>query len=316
MKEIGGYLELEHLSGSHYHEGALKINCARNAIVLNAKLSKAKRVFLPYYLCSSVKNALADHGIECRFYRVDENFHPMIDNKTEKNDMLLIVNFFGQLDLESAAHAFRDRAMILFDNTQAFFEKPPENTDAVYSCRKYFGVPDGAYLYTKNIVNAPSLKPAAVSSLCGHLLGRLEDTASAHLEEHRKNDQSFAGKPIEGMSLFTENILRAVDYASVSEKRRQNFSRLHDSLKNMNPLNLRFPVGPFAYPFYTENGIELRKKLAQKKIYVPTLWPDVLKMPDNSTEKRYAENILPLPCDQRYGSDDMDLILEALEACI
>lgn len=37
---------------------------------------------------------------------------------------------------------------IILDNTQSFFQKPISGIDTIYSCRKYFGVPDGAYLST------------------------------------------------------------------------------------------------------------------------------------------------------------------------
>ena len=57
--------------------------------------------------------------------------------------------------------------------------------------------------------------------------------------------------------------------------------------------------------------MELKKRLAEKKIYVATLWPNVLKC-DGALEKDYAENILPLPCDQSYDVNDMKRIAAAL----
>ena len=37
---------------------------------------------------------------------------------------------------------------VIIDNVQAYFQRPIEGFDTLYSCRKYFGVPDGAVLYT------------------------------------------------------------------------------------------------------------------------------------------------------------------------
>ena len=37
---------------------------------------------------------------------------------------------------------------IIIDNTQAFFSRPLPEIDTFYTCRKFFGVADGAYLYT------------------------------------------------------------------------------------------------------------------------------------------------------------------------
>ena len=57
--------------------------------------------------------------------------------------------------------------------------------------------------------------------------------------------------------------------------------------------------------------MRIKKELAAKKIYVPTLWPNVLDLED-SLEKDFAENILPLPCDQRYDAEDMEMIIKQL----
>jgi hypothetical protein len=85
----------------------------------------------------------------------------------------------------------------------------------------------------------------------------------------------------------------------------------------MNKLRLITPEGAFAYPFYLEKGVEIRKELAAKKIYIPTLWPNVLEdTPESSLEYDYAANILPLPCDQRYGIKDMKYMINCLKVSL
>ena len=39
-------------------------------------------------------------------------------------------------------------------------------------------------------------------------------------------------------------------------------------------------------------------------------------MPEDSLEFDYAANILPLPCDQRYSPEDMDIVAEVLKLCL
>ena len=47
------------------------------------------------------------------------------------------------------------------------------------------------------------------------------------------------------------------------------------------------------------------------------LWPNVLEDVEYGTlEYRYATDILPLPCDQRYGMEDMNRIVEAVKDAI
>ena len=98
------------------------------------------------------------------------------------------------------------------------------------------------------------------------------------------------------------------------EKRTQNYDYLYERLGDMNRLNLKKIEGAFAYPLFIENGSQIRKKLIAQKIYIPTLWPNVLSdMGFESLEYQYANDILPLPCDQRYGFDDMQRICEVLK---
>ena len=67
------------------------------------------------------------------------------------------------------------------------------------------------------------------------------------------------------------------------------------------------------YPLYIANGADIRKKLQEEKIYIPTLWPDVFDV-CNETDLEYdmAKNILPIPCDQRYEFEDMKFIVDEI----
>lgn len=67
------------------------------------------------------------------------------------------------------------------------------------------------------------------------------------------------------------------------------------------------------YPFLVENGAMLRKRLLKEKIYIPLLWPNVIQdLNPIDIEYKLADNILPLPCDQRYTIKDMDYIVEKI----
>jgi hypothetical protein len=84
--------------------------------------------------------------------------------------------------------------------------------------------------------------------------------------------------------------------------------------QRLQSVSLREIEGAFAYPLLLENGATLRKVLQQKRIYIPTLWPNVLSdMPRDSTEYKFAADILPLPCDQRYNKQDILFIIKLIE---
>ena len=63
-------------------------------------------------------------------------------------EWLLYVNYFGIASDDLLVEVKRRWPRVIFDNTQAFFSAPRMDADSynVYSCRKFVGVPDGAYL--------------------------------------------------------------------------------------------------------------------------------------------------------------------------
>ena len=68
------------------------------------------------------------------------------------------------------------------------------------------------------------------------------------------------------------------------------------------------------YPLWLENGASIRKELQKQKLFVPTLWPDVFECCDSdSLEYKMAADILPVPCDQRYDSNDMSIMIELIK---
>ena len=71
------------------------------------------------------------------------------------------------------------------------------------------------------------------------------------------------------------------------------------------------------YPLLVKDGAEIRKRLQEKKIYVPTMWPNVLEsLAHEETEYALAKNILPLPCDQIYDLNDMQYLVKEVYKCL
>ena len=115
------------------------------------------------------------------------------------------------------------------------------------------------------------------------------------------------------MSHLTKNLLHGIEYNSVAKRRQENFDFLNTELGSINELTMKSVYGAFMYPFLVQNGAVLRKKLQKEKIYIPTLWPNVLEeCPEDSLEYHYAADILPIPVDQRYGIEDMKYLVEVI----
>lgn len=311
MKEIGGYIELDTCRHAMLHEDAILLNCGRNALAYLLEAKGIKKLYLPYFLCDSVANVCKKYGVEVAFYHIRENWLPK-DLVIDGDAWLYIVNFYGQITREDLARLADVHNNVIIDNAQAYFDAPLANVDTLYTCRKFFGVSDGAILYTNSKLER-SLKIDESFNRIHYVLGRYERTASEFYEKAAQNNDIFDNEPIKEMSRLTKNLLRSIDYEYVKQVRTNNFAYLHEKLREVNKLNVRLIEGAFMYPLLIDDGMKIRKQLQQMKIYIPTLWPNVLEECEPDTlEYKFAAEILPIPVDQRYGIEDMEYLVEVI----
>lgn len=302
MKEIGGYIELDTYTGPMLYEDGIKLNCGRNALAYIIKAKNINKINVPKFMCDSNDKVLIENGVEVIYYNIGLDFKPQIK---DYDGWLYVVNFYGQLTNEYIVTLGKN---VIVDNAQAYFQHPVKGVDTIYTCRKFFGVPDGAILYTDKLIEI-NLMDESYNRM-NFLLGRFERTASEFYKDYVDNNHFFKDEPIKIMSKLTENLLHGLDYDVIKKKRTENFSYLNSKLASINKLTLKIPEGAFMYPLYIDNGFEIRKKLQDKKIFIPTLWPAVFNLcSENDLEYDMAKNILPIPVDQRYGIDEMNIII-------
>lgn len=311
MKEIGGFIELDHYRLPMLHEDALTLNCGRNALAYLIRAKKIKTLHVPKLICDSVTNLCAKEDVEIKFYSVDSQFRPF-EISIQDGEWIYIVNYYGQIKEGELKEYISDYKNVIIDHAQAYFQEPVCGTDTIYTCRKFFGVADGAFLYTDSLLDEELEQDESFDRM-HFLLGRYERSASEFYAEYVENNRIFKEEPIKRMSKLTENLLHGLDYAWVKERRTENFRYLHEQLKKYNQLELSIPEGAFMYPFYVKNGAEIKKKLQQIKIFIPTLWPSVFEWcKEDELEYDMAKNILPIPVDQRYDLEDMKYIVESI----
>ena len=309
MKEIGGYIELDKYTGDMLHDDGIKLNCGRNALAYIIKAKNIKKINMPKFICDSNDKILSENNVEVVYYNVGLDFKPQVK---DYEGWLYVVNFYGQLSNEYIASVGEN---IIVDNAQAYFQEPIPRVDTLYTCRKFFGVADGAILYTDKYIEVEEQDESF--NRMNFLLGRYERSASEFYAEYVENNHFFRNQPIKKMSKLTENLLHGIDYEMAKKRRTQNFSYLHRKLHTINKLTLSVPDGAFMYPLYIDNGEEVRKKLQAKKIFIPTLWPAVFNLcNEDDVEYDMAKNILPIPVDQRYGIEDMEYIVQEIDKCI
>lgn len=314
MREIGGYIEFEHYSGEILHGELITLNCGRNALAYLIKSRGIRKIKIPYFICGSIINVCQRENVFVSFYHIDSSFKPLDELSLDNDEWLYLVNFYGQLSNTVIKEYAERYTRVIVDQANGYFEDPLSGIDTIYTCRKWFGVADGAFLSTDSILNDDLIIDESYDRM-GFLLGRFERTASEFYEKYADNNRFFADEPIKHMSKLTENLLRAIDYADVFYKRAKNFKTLHEAFAAINHLDLKDTL--FMYPLLINDGMSVKRKLQERKIYIPTLWPDVFNITDSEDiEYKLARDILPLPIDQRYGIDDMDYLINEVIKCI
>lgn len=310
MGEYGGYIEFEYYHGKEYHENAIALNSGRHCVEYLIRAKHIRKLYMPYFMCDSVAALCKKLSVEVEYYRTDIHFVPLFDGVLADSEWLYIVNFYGQLS-DGLLMQFKNKyGNVIVDNVQAFFRRPLEGVDTCYTCRKFFGVADGGYLYTDTQLDEELPQDYSYDRMT-FLFGRMEKSANEFYGQYAANNDMFANEPLKQMSKLTQNLMRGMEYERIKYARTENFRYLHSRLKDINKLELNVPEGAFMYPLYIESGAEIRRVLQQRKIYIPILWPDVFDViHEGELEYDMAKNILPLPVDQRYGKEEMEFLVE------
>lgn len=315
MREIGGYIELDTYNGNLLHNEAIALNCGRNCLAYLIEANDIRKIWLPYFLCDSVRNVCEKYGVNIRYYHINTDW-TVHNVELQQDEYLYVVNFYGQLSSEYLVCLKKHYERIIVDNSQAYFDMPITNVDTLYTCRKFFGVSDGAFLFADKKMKR-NLPIDESYERIRYVFGRFEKSASEFYQEASANNDFFDIEPIKFMSKLTQNLLCAIDYERIKKLRTDNFKYLNEKLADINQLTIKNVEGAFMYPLMIDNAQEIKKKLLEKKIYIPTLWPNVLNdVPRDWWEYKLANNVLPLPVDQRYGKEEMEYVVGVILDCI
>lgn len=310
MKPIGGYFGLELARSEEYHKNAIRLNTGRNCLEYILRARGYKKVYLPLYICEVVLEPFAKLGVEYEYYHLDIHLEICDSISLKAGEALLYVNYFGlkQRYVESLADKVGE--CLIVDNTQAFYALPIKGIDTFYSCRKFFGVPDGAYLYTDKQIEI-ELKQDQSYDRFMSLTKRLDLGAEAGYVDFRGLSKALVGQPIKRMSNLTQRMMQGIDYARVAKQRRENYLQLHKELGSSNSvvLPLEDDAIPMVYPYYSQDK-GLRERLIRNKVFIACYWPNVVEWaPAGSLEYSLPSLMQPLPIDQRYGAEEMKNVL-------
>ncbi len=319
MHAIGGYFELaDYEEGKGFpHQDGVLLNTGRNALeYILEYIPNVKNVYMPIYTCEAILQPLKRNYITFTFYHINNKFEIDEDIHLGEGEYLIVNNYFGLKDkyINHLIKKYGERLIV--DNSQAFFANMPKDVKAFYSPRKFVGVADGGVAV--GVDDKYSLLYDEDDSTLHdtHLLIRKQKGAEAGFKFFQQNEMALDNQPIRRMCRITRDILFHIDYDDVITRRRTNFKYLHSALCSTNHIQIP-PFGDFAcpmvYPYWGELGKDIRNLLLKNKVFTARYWPNVLNWGHNhDLEYLFAEEIIPLPIDQRYGNIEMKRIIDLI----
>ena len=222
-KEIGGYIEVA-FGKLHdlYHSDGIFINSGRNAIRYAIRAYNIKELWVPYYTCPVVWDAIKDEGCKCKFYSISNTLTPELDCKD--TDYILYTNYFGVCS-EKIKKLSKKYKNLIIDNAQGFYMEPYGIASA-YSPRKFFGVSDGGIVFCKKQINNNFERDYSWNRF-SHLLKRVDVNSNFGYSDFNLNEETIDHEEIKKMSNLTMTILQHCDYEDAREKRLKNYAYLN-----------------------------------------------------------------------------------------
>lgn len=292
-------------------------------------------VLIPSYSCESMYNPFFYYDWKIIFYKLNKNLEPDLEDLTWKlkkftPHAVLVMDYFGVTNIEYAINlinSFSQDILVIEDVTHKIFDVKINNKVHFYigSIRKWLGIVDGAFVlsYRDDCLPLPivtyketpfiTLRKKALDLKFQYLYcgdKSIKDrfrTLLREAETYIDTDKNFFR-----ISDITVDYLHTVNVNSIIYMRKKNYEALRNLLKNnplINFLNEASDItAPFSLPILANNRDEIQKKLADRGIYAPLLWPlnTIMRQCENSA--RMERMMLSLPVDQRYDYSDMEYI--------
>lgn len=317
-KPIGGYFELEKTThgGNFPQQDGVLLNTGRNALeYILSSIGDVSKLLIPFYTCEVVLEPLVKLGVQYEFYNLDAHLELAEDIDLSDGEYLLFTNYFGVKDAYIQKIAQKYGKKLIVDCAQALYAKHIYGTNTFYSPRKFVGIPDGAVVNMEGGICPNAFGIDDSDSRMSHLYIRLEHGPQAGYADFRINAAKLKNQSILNMSNKTKELIGNIDFDNIKNIRRQNFQLLHNALQSTNRFILpkieSFEC-PMVYPYWTSDK-ELKSRLIKEQIFVATYWPNVLDWTkEGMIEYEFANNLLAIPCDQRYKAEDMERIIKLI----
>jgi len=309
-------------------------------VVESLKLTGITSVYMPSYCCHTMIEPFIKHGVKIVFYDV-VLLETSLKRQFDCNhgcDAIFLLDYFGQVDEETAAIAKEQKAKgktVIYDATHSIYSVfDPTIYDYVFgSYRKWMDVNCG-FVATKDAIKLNNQADWKQFDEYVDLRTRMFDLKSRYMNDEDVDKQQYLTLINEAEEMLEQNyhhtlpdirslgVLEKTDSPALIISRRNNAKILMDGIADLADERIHCFVKkmgthdtPLFMPVWIQAKIrnDLRHYLIEHDIYCPVHWPlsDLHTISDEA--KRLYQSELSLVCDQRYDHFDMYRIVETIK---
>lgn len=258
----------------------VKLNSARNCLRYIIQTFGIKEIYLPFYICPTLRNVAYKEGCKIKFYHIDERFYPIHD--FPKNAYILYPNYFGVCSfiIKELANKYDN---LIVDNAHSFFSEPC-GLASFNSIRKFFpNIRNGAFLYLKKYTDFNFPKDEFEYEF-----------KSLSEEKIIKNEYFIDTQEIKLMSDCTFSYFTSLDLVYEKNMARKRFDDLSFKYSSLNELKFLLTDSdiPYRYPLLIKDEKlfkEVLSSLLKNGIVPLRLWQ---KLPSSYPENIFFTNLL------------------------
>lgn len=307
------------------------LRSGRDALRYIAKALKKekKTVLMPALSCSCMPEPFEDENYEIVYYKLTTDFKVIVEDvlrKLKPDSIFLFMNYFAipalnKSDLEKIAKS-QNNVITVEDITHDFLKRGLETCNAditVCSIRKWFAIPDGGMLFSK--IELPKItveqdaffankRISAMKRKSVYLSnGKTEEKEIFRTELSEANQYIDAAKNVSAMSHQSVDVLRNINLSSMYKTRLRHCRNLFDKLSGLDNIRLmgnESLESTLYFPILVENQNIIQRKLAERGVYAPVIWPlpkkaeGVCEVADDA-----SNHMLGIPCDHRYMDEEI-----------
>ena len=285
-------------------------------------LGSRRSVAMPSWCCESMIRPFSNSGIDVHFYPVYWK-NALIQEIDLNCDILFLMDYFGYTGKQPDLSGYK--GVVIRDVTHSVFSADYSDADFYFgSLRKWCGVWTGGYVWANGKTrllqgshtnsNYILLRKQAMEMKKNYINSR-GGADKSYLSLFGQAEEILDGAGADPAADRDVALIKKLDVDGIIEKRRNNANVLRAAFRDWLVFpEMRDTDCPMFVPVFVPDGKrdELRRFLIQKEIYCPVHWPvSKYHKLDEQTEYLY-QNELSLVCDQRYGKEDMNRIVDAI----